>query len=197
MLRPTVSRVLWVVATVLISASAFAQVETWQVDPAHSSAQFSVRHMGISTVRGGFTKVSGTAKYDPSDVSKTSIETTIDAASIDTRVEMRDNDLRGPSFFDTAKYPTITFKSKRTEAAGAGKLKITGDLTMHGVTKEVVLDVEGPTNAVKDARGNDRRGASATTKIDRKDFGVNGAAAMVADEITITIDVELTKPAAK
>lgn len=197
MLRSTVSRVLWVVATVLISASAFAQVETWQIDPAHSSAQFSVRHMGISTVRGGFTKVSGTAKYDPSDVSKTSIETTIDAASIDTRVEMRDNDLRGPSFFDTAKYPTITFKSKRTEAAGAGKLKITGDLTMHGVTKEVVLDVEGPSNAVKDPRGNDRRGASATTKIDRKDFGVNGAAAMVADEITITIDVELTKPAAK
>jgi polyisoprenoid-binding protein YceI len=151
--------------------------------------------MGISTVRGQFQKVSGTVQYDPKDVSKTSIDATIDTASVDTRVEMRDNDLRGPNFFDVQKYPTLTFKSKKAESAGDGKLKITGDLTMHGVTKEVVLDIEGPSAAVKDPKGNSHVGASATTKVNRKDFGVNGASTMVGDEVTITLDVELTKSA--
>jgi polyisoprenoid-binding protein YceI len=138
------SRLLLVItAAIAISASAFAQAKTWQLDPNHSSAQFSVRHMGISTVRGAFTKVSGTVSYDPADPSKTTLEATIDANSIDTRVERRDNDLRSPNFFDVAKYPTLTFKSKHVEGAGTGKLKITGDLTIHGVTKEVVLDVSG------------------------------------------------------
>jgi polyisoprenoid-binding protein YceI len=151
--------------------------------------------MGISTVRGEFKKVSGGASYDPADPGKTTLEATIDAASVDTRVEMRDNDLRSPNFFDVAKYPTITFKSKRTESAGAGKLKITGDLTIHGVTKEVVLDVDGPSAPVKDPRGNVHMGASAATKISRKDFGVNGAPTMAGDEISITIDAELVKAA--
>ena len=183
------------IAAVLALGSSLAMADDWKIDPNHSTAQFAVRHLGVSTVRGAFTKVSGTAQYDPADPSKTSIEATIEAASVDTRVEMRDNDLRSPNFFDVAKYPTITFKSKRAEAAGEGKMKITGDLTMHGVTKEVVLDVDGPTEAIKDAKGGSRIGASAITKVNRRDYGVNGGAAVAADEISITIDVELVAPA--
>lgn len=183
-----------VCSTVLfLISSALAQVETWKIDPAHTAAQFAVRHMGISTVRGEFKKVTGTASYDPADPSKTSFEATIDATTVDTRVDMRDNDLRSSNFLDVQKYPTITFKSKRAESAGSGKLKITGDLTIHGVTKEVLLDVEGPTAPVKDPRGNYHVGASATHTVNRKDFGVNGAPGMVGDEISITIDAELIK----
>ncbi len=152
--------------------------------------------MAISTVRGAFTKISGTVQYDPADVSKSSVDVTIDAASVDTRVEKRDNDLRGASFFDVAKYPTITFKSKRVESAGQGKLKVTGDLTIHGTTKDVVLDIDGPSEAAKDQRGNMHMGASATTKVNRKDFGVSGYPAVVGDDVAITIDVEMVKPAA-
>jgi polyisoprenoid-binding protein YceI len=187
---------LGLISTFFLAISASAQVETWQIDPAHTAAQFAVRHMGISTVRGAFTKTSGTVQYDPADPSKTSIEVTMDAASVNTRVEMRDNDLRGPNFFDVQKYPSITFKSKRAESAGKGKLKITGDLTMHGVTKEVVLDVDGPAGPTKDPRGNAHMGASAATTISRKDFGVSGYPGMIGDDIQITIDVELAKPAA-
>jgi polyisoprenoid-binding protein YceI len=172
-----------------------AQVQTWNIDPAHTAAQFSVRHMGISTVRGAFTKVSGSIQYDPSDLAKTTIEATIDANSVDTRVEKRDNDLRSPDFFDVAKYPALTFKSKRVETAGSGKMKVVGDLTIHGVTKEVVLDVDGPTAPIKDPRGNLHMGASATTTVNRKDFGVNGAGAAVGDDVPITIDMELVRPA--
>ncbi|HEY4900585.1 MAG TPA: YceI family protein [Terriglobales bacterium] len=184
-------------ALTMLAGSAFAQVQTWNIDPNHTAAQFSVRHMGISTVRGAFTKVSGSAQYDPSDLSKTSVEATIEAASVDTRVSMRDDDLRSANYFDVAKYPTITFKSKSVQAAGAGKLKITGDLTIHGTTKEVVLDVDGPSAPVKDPRGNSHVGASAATTISRKDFGVGSANLMIGDEISITIDVELVHPAAK
>lgn len=180
------------VALAFLSLSAAAQ-ETWQIDPAHSSAQFSVRHLGISTVRGAFTKVSGSVQYDAATPGKTTIQATIETASVDTRVEMRDNDLRGPKYFDVQKYPTITFQSKKVEAAGSGKLKITGDLTIHGVTKEAVLDVDGPSAAIKDPWGNQRMGASATTKVNRNDFGVSGGAGAVGDDITITLDVEMTK----
>src|SRR5271157_3367474 len=149
------SRLLLIItAAIAFTSSAFAQAKTWQIDPNHSAAQFSVRHMGISTVRGAFTKVSGTVTYDPADLSKTTLEATIDASSVDTRVERRDNGLRSPNFFDVAKYPTLTFKSRRVEAAGTGKLKITGDLTIHGVTREVVLDVDGPSVPVQDPKGN-------------------------------------------
>lgn len=183
--------VLIVVTALAMAATAAAQAGTWQIDPNHSAAQFSVRHMGISTVRGAFTKVSGTAKYDPSDPSKTTLDATIDTNSVDTRVEARDKDLRSPHFLEVEKYPTITFHSKSAKAAGEGKLQVTGDLTIHGVTKEVVLDVEGPSAPIKDPRGNQRIGASATTKINRNDFGVSGAPGVVGDEITITIDTEL------
>jgi polyisoprenoid-binding protein YceI len=190
------SMMIFIVALAM-AASAAAQTGTWQIDPAHSSAQFSVRHLGVSTVRGAFMKVSGSAKYDASDPSKGSLDATIEASSVDTRVEMRDNDLRSPNFLDVAKYPTITFHSKQTKAAGAGKLQITGDLTIHGVTKEVVLDVDGPSAPIKDPWGNQRFGASASTKIKRQDFGVNGAPGIVGDEITITIDAELIQAPAK
>ena len=182
-------------ASLLLTLSAAAQ-DTWQLDPQHSSAQFSVRHLGVSTVRGAFTKVSGSVVYDPANLNKSSIQTTIDAASVDTRVEMRDNDLRSPRFLDAQKYATITFQSKKVEAAGADKLKVTGDLTIKGVTKEVVLDVDGPSSSIKDPMGKDRlrTGASATTKINRNDFGVSGLPGIVGNEITITLDVEMTKP---
>jgi polyisoprenoid-binding protein YceI len=177
-------------ATLTLSAAA---QETWQLDPPHSSAQFSVRHLGVSTVRGAFTKVSGAVQYDAANPGKSSLQATIDAASVDTRVEARDNDLRSPNYLDVKKYPTITFQSKKVEADGAGKLKITGDLTIHGVTKEVVLDVDGPSAPMKDPWGNQRMGASATTKINRMEFGVSGAPGMIGDEITITLDIEMVK----
>jgi polyisoprenoid-binding protein YceI len=184
------------IIAVAMAATAVAQAGTWQIDPKHSAAQFSVKHLGVSTVRGAFTKVSGSATHDPANPSKDSLEATIDASSVDTRVDMRDNDLRGPHFFDVQKYPTITFHSKSTKSAGSGKLLITGDLTMHGVTKEVVLDVDGPSAPIKDPMGGGQRiGASATTKVNRQDFGISGAPGIVSDEITITIDAELTQPA--
>lgn len=179
----------------LVSSSALA--ETWKIDPNHTAAQFSVKHMGISTVRGAFTKVSGTVDYDAANVAKSMIDVTIDANSVDTRVDMRDNDLRSDKFFDVAKYPTITFKSTKIESAGPGKLKATGDLTMHGVTKQVVLNIEGVTDPMKDQRGTLHLGASASTTIDRTQFGMANMTAMIGSDITITIDVEVTKPAPK
>ena len=181
-----------IAVTLLLSLSAAAQ-DTWQIDPKHTAAQFSVRHLGISTVRGEFSKVSGSVQYDAANPGKTSIQATIEAASINTRVEARDNDLRSSHFFDVEKYPTITFQSKKVEASGPGKLKVTGDLTIHGVTKEVVLDVDGPAVAAKDPQGSQRMGASATTKINRTDYGVNGAPGVAGDEITITLDIEMIK----
>jgi len=188
---------LTLITTLALAASAAAQSGTWQIDPNHSSAQFSVRHLGVSTVRGAFTKVTGSAKYDPANPANDSLEATIEASSVDTRVEMRDNDLRSPNFLEVQKYPTITFHSKSTKVAGPGKLQITGDLTIHGVTKEVVLDVDGPSAPIKDPWGNQRIGASASTKINRKDFAVNGAPGVVGDDLSITIDAELIQPPAK
>lgn len=183
------------IGTLAMVASAAAQTGTWQIDPNHTAAEFSVRHLGVSTVRGVFSKITGSANYDPADPSKDSLEATIDASTLDTRVEARNNDLRSPHFFDVQKYPTITFRSKSAKAAGAGKVAITGDLTMHGVTKEVVLDVDGPTPPIKNPMGKGQRmGANATTKITRQDFGITAAPGVVGDEVTITIDVELVQP---
>ena len=185
-----------------MSLPAAAATSTWQIDPNHSAAQFAVRHLAISTVRGAFTKVSGTVQMDDKDISKSSVEVTIDAASVDTRVADRDKDLRSDHFFDTAKYPTLTFKSTRVEQVAPGMLKVTGDLTIHGTTKQVVLEVEGPTAPVKDPWGNQRAAASASTKINRQDFGVKWNATMdnggvvVGDEVSITIDVELVQKGA-
>ena len=189
--------VLTFVTALALAVTAAAQAGTWQIDPNHSSAQFSVKHLGVSTVRGAFTKVSGTAKYDPADPAKDSVDVTIDAASVDTRVQMRDNDLKSPNFLDVQKYPTIVFHSKKATAAGTGKLQIAGDLTIHGVTKEVVLDVDGPSAQIKDPWGNQRIGASATTKINRQDFGITYLPGVVGDDLTITIDTELIQPQSK
>jgi polyisoprenoid-binding protein YceI len=187
-----------------LSLPAGAATSTWQIDPNHSAAQFAVRHLAISTVRGAFTKVNGTIQLDDKDMSRSSVEVTIDADSVDTRVPNRDKDLRSDHFFDVQKYPTITFKSTKVELAEPGKLKVTGDLTIHGVTKPVVLDVEGPTAAVKDPWGNQRAAANATTKINRQDYGVkwnatmDGGGLVVGDDVAITIDLEMVqKPAAK
>jgi polyisoprenoid-binding protein YceI len=174
----------------LAGLRAMGQSETWYLDPAHSAAQFSIRHMGISNVRGTFTKVSGTVT-DPADPAKSTVSVTIDASSVDSRVERRDEDLRSDHFFEVAKYPTITFKSKKVEVVSPGKLKVTGDLTMHGVTKEAVLDVDGPTPPMKDPKGNSHRGASATTTISRADYGMNNMAGMIGDAVVIQLDVEL------
>ena len=182
-----------------LSLPAAAANSNWQIDPAHSSAQFSVRHMAISTVRGAFSKVTGTIVFDDKDISKSTIDVTIDANSVDTRVPDRDNDLRSEKFFDVAHYPSITFKSKKVEQVAPGKLKVTGDLTIRSTTKEVVLDVEGPTVPMKDPWGNTRVAANATTKINRQDFGVKWNATLdnggvvVGDDVSIVIDVELVK----
>jgi polyisoprenoid-binding protein YceI len=173
----------------------------WDIDPAHTSAQFAVRHLMVSTVRGEFGKVGGTVNLDEQDPTKSSLEATIDTASLNTRVEKRDQHLKSPDFLDVAKYPAMTFKSKKIEKVSDTKFKVTGDLTLRGVTKEVVLDVEGSTKASKDPSGNLRIGGVATTKINRQDFGVQWNKALetggvvVGDEVAITIDVELTKKA--
>ncbi|OFW10832.1 MAG: hypothetical protein A3H96_04090 [Acidobacteria bacterium RIFCSPLOWO2_02_FULL_67_36] len=175
---------------------------TWQIDSNHSAANFSVKHMMVSTVRGTLGRVSGTVEYDGTKVESIKADVGIDINGVNTGVQGRDNDLRSANFFDVATYPTATFKSKRAEAAGAGRFRLIGDLTMHGVTKEVTLDVEGPSAPLKTQNGALRIGASATTKINRRDFGLNynrlvEAAAVVGDDIQVTIDIELTKrPAA-
>jgi len=185
-----------------LSLPAAAATSTWQIDQNHSSAQFAVRHLGLSTVRGAFTKVNGAIQFDDKDITKSSVDVTIDAASVDTRVDGRDKDLRSDHFFEVEKYPTLTFKSTKVEQVEVGKLKVTGDLTIHGVTKQVVLDVEGPTAAVKDPWGNQRAAASATTKINRQDFGVKWNAKMdnggwvLGDDVAITIDVEMVQKGA-
>lgn len=183
----------------LLTLSASAATSTWQIDPLHTAAAFTVKHMAISTVRGQFKNVTGTLILDESDVTKSTVNVTIDTTTVDTGEPKRDADLKSDNFFDVAKYPTMTFKSKKVEQVSAGKLKVTGDLTMHGVTKEVVLDVDGPTAAIKDPWGMQRSATSVSTKINRQDFGVkwnktlDNGGVVVSDEVNITIDVELTK----
>jgi len=177
----------------LAPALAFA-ADTFKIEGSHTQSGFAVKHLMISTVRGEFGKTEGTLVLDPADVSKSTVDATIDATTIDTRDAKRDEHLRGPDFFEVAKFPKITFKSTKVEKAGEGTLKVTGDLTIRGVTKPVVLTVAGPTAEIKDPWGNTRRGLSATGKINRKDFGVSyGPDAAIGDEVAITIDAELLK----
>ena len=187
----------------VLAVSAGATITTWQIDPQNTAAGFAVKHLMISTVRGQFKGVTGTVNWDDQDISKSTVDITIDANTVDTSEPKRDADLKSDKFFDVAKYPTITFKSKKIEQVSAGKLKITGDLSIHGVTKEAVLDVEGPTPPVKDPWGNTRVAANATTKVNRQDFGVkwnanmDGGGVVVGDDVAITIDLEMIKKAAK
>ena len=186
-------------AMLALAASASAQPATWTVDTLHSSAHFTVRHMMISTVRGQFGGVKGTVKYDPKNPLASTAEATIDCTTINTGEPKRDSDLKGAEFFDIAKYPVMKFKSKKVETAGQGRLKMTGDLTINAITRQVAMDVEGPTGQVRDPRGRDKIGVSATAKISRKDFGITWNQFMetggvaVSDEVSITIDLELTK----
>ena len=186
-----------------LSLPAAAATGTWQIDPNHSSAQFAVKHLGLSTVRGAFTKVTGTVSLDDKDITKSTVDVTIDANSVDTRVPNRDNDLRSDHFFDVAKYPTISFKSTKVEQVAPGKLKVTGDLTIHGTTKPIVLDVDRPSAPIKDPWGNQRSAASASTKLNRQDYGVkwnaklDNGGVVVGDDVQITIDLEMVQPAAR
>jgi len=169
----------------------------WLIDASHSSAGFSVRHMMISNVRGEFQKLEGKVTWDPARPEATQVEATIDAASISTRDAQRDGHLKSADFFDVEKFPSLTFKSKSVKAAGSDALSVTGDLTIHGVTKEVVLEVEGPSAPSTDPFGNVRVGATATTKVKRDDFGLVWNAALetggvlVGHEAKITIDISL------
>ncbi len=172
---------------------------TWNIDPAHSGADFKVKHMMISNVKGHFAKVSGSLTLDESKMTNSRIEASIDAASIETRDPQRDAHLKSADFLDVEKFPTLTFKSTRVSNTGDGELAVEGDLTIHGVTRKVTLAVEGPTPPTKDPWGNTRMGASATTKISRKDFGLTWNATLetggilVGDEVTIMLDVEFIK----
>src|SRR5712692_10118014 len=186
----------------VLSLPAGAATSEWKIDPQHSSAQFSVRHMAISTVRGAFSKVNGSILLDDADIIKSTVDVTIDVSTVDTREPDRDKDLRSDKFFDVAHFPTMTFKSKKVEQVAPGRLKVTGDLTIRGTTKEVVLDVDGPTAPVKDPWGNQRAAASVSSKINRQDFGVKWNATLdnggvvVGDDVNITIDVELIQKVA-
>lgn len=164
---------------------------TYKIDPAHSSAQFVVRHMMITNVRGGFSGVQGTIEYDPDKPEEARVDVTIDASKINTLDEQRDTHLKSPDFLHVEQHPAITFKSKKVAQAGDGEWKITGDLTIHGVTKEVVLKAEGPTPEGKDPFGNIRIGASATTKIKRSDFGLSWNAALETGGILIGDDLKI------
>lgn len=174
-------------------------VSTWNLDPAHSVAEFKVKHMMISNVKGQFTKLTGALKLDEQDITRSAAEASIDAASIHTRDYQRDAHLKSADFFDIEKFPALTFKSFRIARNSADELAVTGDLTIHGVTRKVVFAVEGPTPPAKDPWGNTRVGLSATTRINRKDFGLTWNAALetggilVSDEVTITLDVQFVK----
>jgi len=184
----------------VLSWPALAGTTTYKIDPRHSSANFAVTHLMISTVRGEFHSVNGTVVVDDSDITKSSVDVTIDASTVDTREPDRDKDLKSPNFFDVAKYPTLTFKSTKVENAGNGKLKVTGDLTLHGVTKSVVLDVTAPKLPIKDPWGLQRTAASGTAKINRQDFGMNysktldNGGLVVSNDVDITLDVEMIVP---
>lgn len=186
------------VVAVFAAAAPLAQAAEYEIDPAHSSATFAVKHLMVSTVRGEFGKLKGSASWSKPDYSDAKVNVTVDAGTINTREAKRDAHLKSPDFFDVAKFPTLTFVSKRVEG-GAGHLKLIGDLTIHGVTKEVTFDVVGPTPEIKTPWGAVAVGAEAHAKINRKDYGLNWNKALeaggvvVGDEVTIDINLELDK----
>lgn len=184
-------------ALAVVMGSGAAAGATFEIDPAHTSAQFAVRHLMVSTVRGTLGKVTGIVNLDDADVTKSSVEASIDVGGIDTREPKRDAHLKSPDFLDIAKYPTITFKSKKITKVADDKYQVTGDLTLHGVTKEVVLDADGSPKPFTDPFGNIKLGGAVRTTINRQDFGVawnkalDGGGVVVGDNVDITIDTEL------
>jgi polyisoprenoid-binding protein YceI len=183
-----------------LALPASAGTTTYQIDPRHSSAGFGVTHLMISTVRGEFHGVTGTVVVDDSDISKSSVNVTIDATTVDTREPDRDKHLKSEAFFDVAKYPTITFQSTKVERNNDGNLKVTGDLTIRGVTKSAVLTASLPKPPIKDPWGLQRTAVSAATKINRQEFGVawnqklDSGGVVVGDDVNITLDVEMIIP---
>jgi polyisoprenoid-binding protein YceI len=183
-----------------LALPASAGTTTYQIDPRHSSAGFGVTHLMISTVRGEFHGVTGTVVVDDSDISKSSVSVTIDATTVDTREPDRDKHLKSEAFFDVAKYPTITFQSTKVERNNDGSLKVTGDLTIRGVTKSAVLTATLPKPAIKDPWGLQRTAVSASTKINRQEFGVawnqklDSGGVVVGDDVNVTLDVEMIIP---
>lgn len=179
--------------------AASARATVYEIDSSHTSVQFGVRHLVVSTVRGTLGTVTGEVTIDEANLANSRVEATIDAAGINTRDAKRDDHLRAPDFLDTAKFPTITFRSKKVTAAGKDRWAVVGDLTIKGVTKEVTLDVEGAGTPIQDPFGNVKLGGMARTKIDRQDFGVTWSKTMdngglvVGNELDIVIDIELTK----
>jgi len=177
------------------------QVLRYDIDSSHSSATFKVRHLMVSNVRGELGQITGQVVLDEADPTRSSVEATIDATAINTRDEKRDAHLRSPDFFDVQKYPTITFRSKRVEPGKGGHLLVTGDLTIRGITRESTLDVEPLSPEIRDPWGNEKRGVSATTRINRKDFEVSwnaaldGGGLLVGDEVSVTIEIELGRRA--
>ena len=186
-------------AGVALLVPSLSQAATWKSDPKHASVQFAVRHLMVATVRGTFDKFDVTATIDENDISQSSVEATIEVASVNTRNEKRDNHLRGADFFNVAKHPTITFKSKAVEKIQDHTYKVTGDLTLMGVTQEVVLNVSGSPKAIQDPWGNSRLGGAATTTINRTDYGLThntvleSGGVAIGEEITITIDIEFVQ----
>ena len=176
-----------------------ATTTTWNIDPVHTTAEFKVRHMMITNVKGQFTGVTGVLTLDEQDITKSHVEASIDAASINTREADRDTHLKSADFLDVEKFPTMTFASTRVTRTGEGEAQVEGDLTIHGVTRKVEFAVEGPTPPGKDPWGNTRIGWTATAKINRKDFGLTWNAALetggilVGEDVTITFDVEAIK----
>jgi polyisoprenoid-binding protein YceI len=179
-----------------MSTQATPEVTTWNIDPVHSSAQFKVKHLMISNVKGEFTALTGILKLDGADIASSRVEASIDPATINTRDEQRDAHLKSADFLDVEKFPALTFKSTRISKSADGELVVDGDLSIHGVTRNVVFEVEGPTPPTKDPWGNTRIGLSATTRINRKDFGLTWNAALetggvlVGEQVAITLDVE-------
>jgi len=200
-LSPFTSLVAAALLTSLAVLPASAQSATWTIDPGHSAAQFTVRHMVVANVRGEFDGPTGTVTFDPADLRTLKVDASFETKTVNTRNADRDKDLRSDLFFDVARFPKMTFKSKRAEPGAAGHLKLVGDLTIKGVTKEVTLDVEGPTPEIKDIWGERRLGATATTTLDRRQFGLvynrmlEGGGAVVGDTITVTLDLEMTRKA--
>ncbi len=186
-------------AGVALLVPSLSQAATWKSDPTHASVQFAVSHLMVSTVRGTFDTFDVTATIDENDVSRSSVEATIEVASVNTRNEKRDDHLKGADFFDVATHPTLTFKSKAVEKVQDNAYKVTGDLTLMGVTQEVVLEVTGSPKAMKDPWGNSRVGGTATTTINRTDYGLkynsvlDSGGVAIGEEVEITIDIELVQ----
>ncbi len=186
-------------AAIIFFLPTLAAASAWEIDPVHSSIQFSVRHLMISNVRGVFRLFKGNFEIDDKEITKSSADAVIIANSIDTGVEKRDRDLRSGNFFAVAQYPTIAFMSKRITRTGPNSFKMTGDLTMHGVTREVVLDMTGLETVIKDQTGKMRRGANLATRINRKDFGLTynrvleSGGVMIGDDVDINIELEMIR----